>query len=134
MMKKVALVLLVIVLLGGAVAYYLFNKKPAQVEDIKSEAITASALVKAFEANEAEANKTYLNKVLDVSGVVQELSQNQDGQMVLVLASDDNPLSGVQCTMREAIAQVKVGDQLTIKGFCNGFVMTVILSDCIKTK
>ncbi|OJV50442.1 MAG: hypothetical protein BGO31_13835 [Bacteroidetes bacterium 43-16] len=134
MMKKIALVLLVIVLLGGAVAYYLFNKKPAQVEDIKSEAITASALVKAFEANEAEANKTYLNKVLDVSGVVQELSQNQDGQMVLVLAADDNPLSGVQCTMREAIAQVKVGDRLTIKGFCNGFVMTVILSDCIKTK
>lgn len=133
-MKKIALVILVLLLIGGSVGYYFFNKKPAQVEDIKSEAITATSLVKAFEADEAAANKQYLNKVMDVSGTVQEISQNQDGQMVVVLASDENPLSGVQCTMREAIANIKVGDQLTIKGFCNGFVMTVILSDCIQTK
>lgn len=132
-MKKIALVILVLVLIGGSVAYYFFNKKPAQVEDIKSEAITATNLVKAFERDEAAANKQYLNKVMDVSGTVQEISQNQDGQMVVLLASED-PLSGVQCTMREAIANVKAGDQLKIKGFCNGYVMTVILSDCIQTK
>lgn len=133
-MKKIALIVLALVLIGGSVAYYFFNKKPAQVEDIKSEAITATSLAKAFEENEAAANKQYLNKVMDVSGTVQEISQNQDGQMVIVLASDENPLSGVQCTMRESIANIKAGDQLTIKGFCNGFVMTVILSDCIQTK
>jgi hypothetical protein len=133
-MKKIALVILVLVLIGGSVAYYFFNKKPAQVEDIKSEAITATSLAKAFEADEAAANKQYLNKVMDVSGTVQEISQNQDGQMVIVLASNENPLSGVQCTMRESIANIKSGDQLTIKGFCNGFVMTVILSDCIAVK
>ncbi|RYE00373.1 MAG: hypothetical protein EOP54_00275 [Sphingobacteriales bacterium] len=133
-MKKIALVILLLVLIGGSVAYYFYNKKPAQVEDIKSEAITATSLVKAFEENEAAANKKYLNKVMDVSGTVQEISQNQDGQMVIILASEDNPLAGVQCTMRESIANIKTGDQLTIKGFCNGFVMTVILSDCIQTK
>lgn len=133
-MKKIALVILVLLLIGGSVGYYFFNKKPAQVEDIKSEAITATSLAKAFEENEAAANKQYLNKVMDVSGTVQEISQNQDGQMVIVLASDENPLSGVQCTMRKSIANIKAGDQLTIKGFCNGFVMTVILSDCIQTK
>jgi len=133
-MKKIALVILVLLLIGGSVAYYFFNKKPAQVEDIKSEAITATSLVKAFETDEAAANKQYLNKVMDVSGTVQEISQNQDGQMVVILASEENPLSGVQCTMRESIATIKAGDPLTIKGFCNGFVMTVILSDCIQAK
>lgn len=133
-MKKIAIVILVLALIGGSAAYYFFNKKPAQVEDIKSETITATNLSKAFEADEATANKQYLNKVMDVSGTVQEISQNQDGQMVVVLASDENPLSGVQCTMREPIPDIKTGDKLTIKGFCNGFVMTVILSDCIQTK
>lgn len=132
-MKKVSIIIFVLLLIGGGIGYYMFNKKPAKVEDIKAAAITADSLYGAFAANEAAANKTYLSKVFDVSGTVQEVSQNQDGQTVAILGVAADPLSGVQCTFRDKGVKLEVDQKAVVKGFCNGYTMTVILSDCILT-
>jgi len=130
-MKKVLYAVLIILALGGAVGFYLWNKAPAKVEDQKATPISADQLAQAFVNNEQQANATYLNKVLAVSGKVMEVNENQDGKTVITLEAAFDPTSGVQCTMRDNNFKPKVGDQVTVKGFCNAYTVVVILSDCI---
>lgn len=129
-MKKILIVLLVIILAGVAVGAYLWNKPRATVEDKKSVAVAADVLAKAFTDNEQQANATYLNQVLDVTGTVAEVTRNQDGKTVITLGVSD-PLSGIQCTMRDDHIKAAAGQSITIKGFCNGYTLVVLLSDCI---
>lgn len=126
------------VFLGALVAvaaaiYVVWNKPHATVDDVKGIRITAEALTDAFEKNEQGANSVYLNKVIEVSGKISEVSKNQDNKDVILLETSD-PLSGVQCTMRENGGRYQVGEEIAIKGFCNGYTMVVLLSDCIITK
>jgi uncharacterized protein YxeA len=130
LMKKILIVLLVVVLAAAGVGWYMWNKPPETVEGKKATAIDAETLSKAFTDNEQKANATYLNQVLDVTGTVTEVSKNQDGKTVVLLQVSD-PLSGIQCTMRDDQVKAAPGQSITIKGFCNGYTLVVLLSDCI---
>lgn len=130
LMKKILIALLIVVAAAAGIGVYLWNKPHEVVEDRKATAIAADALAKAFTENEQQANTTYLNQVLDVTGTVSEVSRNQDGKTVITLSVSD-PLSGVQCTMRDDKVNASVGQIMTIKGFCNGYTLVVLLSDCI---
>lgn len=130
-MKKVLLIILILVAGGVGIGLYMWNKAPAKVEDSKSSAISADDLAIAFTTNEQQANARYLNKVLDVSGTIAEVTKNQDGKTVITLGVASDPLSGVQCTMRDNDVKAEVGKSITIKGFCNGYTLVVLLSDCI---
>lgn len=133
-MKRKSLILLVLAagVLSVAVAVaVIWNKPHETVENKEGEKITAMALTEAFLSNEHQANAIYLNKVLEVSGRVAEISTNQDHSTVILLESDD-PFSGVQCTMKEDPG-VQEGEEITVKGFCNGYTTVVLLSDCIVT-
>jgi hypothetical protein len=131
MMKKILLILFVLAAVGIGAGVYLWNKAPAKVEDSQSSAISADDLAVAFTGNEQQANSKYLNKVLDVSGMITEVSKNQDGKTVIMLGVASDPLSGVQCTMRENDVKAEIGKPITIKGFCNGYTLVVLLSDCV---
>lgn len=113
-----------------AAVYFVWNKPHETVDDKKGIRITAEALAEKFEEDEQSANTTYLNQALEVSGIISEISQNQDGKDVILLESA-NPFSGVQCTLKEKISNHKEGDSITIKGFCHGYTLAVLLSDCI---
>ena len=131
MRKKV----LLFVLLGAiafviAVIAFVWNRAPETVDDKKAIQVSAESITVAYGGNEQQANAEYLNKVIEVNGKISELSKNQDGKDVVLLESSD-PLSGVQCTMRENGGKYIVGNAISIKGFCNGYTTVVLLSDCI---
>lgn len=130
--KTVLIVILVLAVAAIAAVAFVWNKPHETVDNKKGTAVTAEMLANAFIQNEQQANATYLNQVLEVTGTAEEVSTNQDGKTVILLKADD-PLSGVQCTMSES-QNVKQGDQLTIKGFCNGYTTVVLLSDCVMLK
>lgn len=120
-----------VVLIGAGIGVYLWNKPPAKVEDSKGIPISATELCKQFSANETQANQKYLNKAVEVTGTVGEISKNQDGATVAVLQGDD-PAMGVQCTMRDKNVVLSSGKTVTLKGFCSGNTMfDVLLTDCI---
>lgn len=133
-MKKWKIVLLVIVLgaiVGSVVAYRMWNKPHTMIEDVKTVTVTVSDITSAFEADEAKANETYLNKAITVTGSVSETEENQDGNLVVILAGDD-PMATVQCTMRDKGGDAVIGSTVTVKGFCNGSsLFGVLLSDCV---
>jgi hypothetical protein len=133
MSKKKWLLILVLVgvIVGVSVAVVMWNKAPDKVESSKGIPLTATQLCTEFGADEAAANQKYLNKALEVTGTVSEVSQNQDGIPVVILQGDD-PSMNVQCSMREKDVSVVVGKTITIKGFCSGSTMfDVLLTDCI---
>ena len=134
-MKKQAILftLLVGVIAVALAVVFVWNKPHKSVEGEKGLVITAEALAQAFENDEKAANDTYLSKILSVQGTVAEVTKNQDGKTVLLL-SVENPLSGIQCTMKEAENSYQSGQNVTIKGFCNGYTMVVLLNDCVEVK
>ena len=91
-------------------------------------------MVKAFQENEAEANKTYLDKVLLISGSVSATDQTQTGDRTLTLSSDD-PFSGVMVTLDSTeAAAINMNDKVTVKGFCKGFLSDVVITSAIVVK
>lgn len=128
--KKLLLLLAGVALLTAILIVYQWNKPHQSVSGKKGISLHAEALCKAYQEDESAANGRYLDQVLEVSGRVLSVEENQDGGKVVLLACEDE-LSGVQCTFRENSVSLKPGDRATIKGFCTGYAFTVLLSECM---
>ncbi len=129
--KLAGVAFILAVIIGGVIAYRMWNK---DFEDALSQdgiKVSAQDLYKAFETNEAEANKTYVGKVVEVSGTVSEL-QTDSAQRV-VLTFPDAMMGGIVVNIDkrhpEGIDELKVGENVVLKGFCSGFLMDVQVID-----
>ncbi len=130
MHKRTFLLVAAALIVGMGIGLYLWNKPRPKAEDQTGIPVSAETLYAAFNADEKAANHRYLAKVLQVSGRIAEISQNQDGHQVVLLQVAD-PLGGVQCTLREARPGIGLNQPITLKGFCNGFTTVVIVADCV---
>ncbi len=128
-MKKYFLfAFIILVVVGGAVAYYQYNKPVASIENKKPDVtLTANELLSAFEENEAAANQQYGEKIVQVRGRVSEVVSVEAGHKIFI--ETENPMSGVICEMEEGqeVSTIKPGDEVTIKGRCTGFLSDVVL-------
>ncbi len=130
-LKRVVIALSVILLIGIAAIVYLWNLPHKKVENVKGISISAAALTKEYAASEQAANAKYLNKAIEVSGIVSETDKNQDGGTMIILQTDD-PMAGIQCAMRDKTISIAKGQQVVIKGFCSGSGITgVSLTGCV---
>jgi hypothetical protein len=116
------------VLLATVIIYRMYNKKHRSVDDEQAVNATATELFRHYEADEAAANEMYLDKVVAVSGVIDHVTTNQSGNMIIVLTTG-NPPFGVSCTMERNELKVRSGMEATIKGICRGYLSDVILTD-----
>jgi len=137
-MKKIILSILVLALIGAAGTYYyafVYSKnRKFDMVNAEGTSIEAVALVKAFQENETEANKNYLDKVLVISGSVSATDQTQTGDRTLTLSSDD-PFAGVMVTLDSTEASlVNMNDKVTVKGFCKGFLSDVVITSAVIVK
>lgn len=135
-MKKLILPLLVLIAGGVAVGYYMWNKPPATVDRKTPDyTLDSQTLYADFQKNEDTANARYLGKVIQVTGVIQEIVPGEDLRMQVILETGDI-MSRINCVMEETHAQflqrnLKKGDTVTIKGFCTGMLDDVIIDRCI---
>ncbi|MCB0560905.1 MAG: hypothetical protein H6573_19535 [Lewinellaceae bacterium] len=134
-MKKLIGIGLLLALLGVGVGYFMYNKPHQNMEKAEADmTLESTALFSAFEANEAEANEKYLDKVIKISGTVKEVNTDEEGNISLTLESG-NELFGVICQMDNLTKQektdFKIGEQVTLKGICTGMLMDVVLVRCV---
>jgi tRNA_anti-like len=130
------LLCLVFTVLGLSIYAYLeFTRKPADL--INSDAVehsTASELTAFYINNEDSANKKYLGKVIEVTGTIVEI-ENQQDTLITVLLGDTVQESRVSCLIdKKHFAEAKnirKGDVVKIKGFCTGYLMDVELNRCV---
>jgi hypothetical protein len=131
---RTSIIILIIFIVGSfTVGYIIWNKPQRKVENEKGIEVTSAQLVKDYQANEAEANKKYLDKAIQVSGTVSDIKNDQDGNSTIMLASDD-VFAGVLCTLKEKPVNVTSGATITIKGICSGMLSDVRLREAVIVK
>ena len=128
--------ILIIVAIGGVVAYTMWNKPfkdPLEGDAVK---VTAVQLFNDFSTNEAAAQKKYVpeklgDKKVEVTGEISETGKNADGEIFYTLKTSDE-MFGVKCIMDkgEQVPNAKPGNAITVRGFCDGYNMDVIVNRC----
>jgi len=127
--KWVLIAVLVIGGTGAVIGYKMINKPHRNVEAAAAVSVAAVNIANEYETNETEANKKYLDKVLEVNGTITGVTKNQKEENVIALKGTD--MSGLLCTIEGSVTkQYKVGDVITLKGICTGYLTDVILVRC----
>jgi len=139
-MKKIIWFALAVVLIGIIIGIfmwlYAFRKADISVASKKADIeIKAADLLKNFTDNEDTANKTYLDKVVLVSGIIDKISE--DSTSVSIYIKNPEDMAGVMCGFNKAAidkSTLKKGDEIRIKGICTGYLMDVVLNKCALEK
>ncbi|MFP4366588.1 MAG: OB-fold protein [Bacteroidales bacterium] len=127
--KKIIRVLILLVvtgaLIGGGAGLYMFFMPQRNVQKLPVDyQVTASELTEEFLNDISSANHKYLSadgesRILEVSGTVARVSENYNGEKV-VLLKNDNDRAGVSATFTEetnsSVKDLEEGDVVTIKG------------------
>lgn len=130
----------IILIIAGVAGYKIWNKPfkdPLQGDAIK---VTAVQLFNDFSTNEVSAQKKYVpeevgNKKVEITGQINAIGKNEDGEIFYTLKTSDE-MFGVKCIMDkgEEISNAKVGDNIAVRGFCDGYNMDVIINRCKPVK
>lgn len=137
MYKKTILRLLVV--LTVLVCFWTYDalQKPV-VSDVSAMTSTnrleTDEILALFQGNEDKANATYTNKVIEVHGVIKEISF-LNHRKTIILASGKFKENFVICDMsplnETTTNTLLVGDTITLKGICKGYLLDLILLNCI---
>ena len=124
-MKKWMKVLLLAVgiglIAGLLLLYWIFNKPHRDVAKEMGITLSAQQLYDSFRTNEASANSQYLDKAIELTGTVADVSTNQEGQKVVNFSTND-PLVMINCTFKTDPGNLRAGDSITFKGICTGYI------------
>lgn len=129
-------VVMFIVLAAILAALYMYNLKHTDMAKAKPDfVITATALLKEFEDNEAAASAKYINKIVEITGTVATVKPAENNIVNISLVTESD-LSSVICTFAAISdpSSVKAGDAITLRGECSGFLMDVLLNNCVILK
>lgn len=113
--------------IASAYGYYMYNKPVAGLENQKPDySITPQKLLQDFQTSEETANSNYLNKVIELKGVIAKV----EGQNITLEVGDG--FAQVICEMKEgaSLDNVSKGQKVNVKGLCTGYLMDVILVNC----
>jgi hypothetical protein len=131
---KIVLVAVSAVAIAGVLfGLYMYNLKPQDLQKVKPDFIvTAPDLLKAFESDENAATAKYVNKVVEVSGTIQSVKPGENNALTISLNTGSD-LSAVICTLQgnSEPTNLGTGEQITIRGKCSGFLMDVLLNNCV---
>ena len=136
-MKKILSILILAAIIFGSIAYYFYQKSPTSTNALKADyQLTANDLFTEFERDETAANTKYLDKIIEVTGIVKESSSGASN--ILKVTLDGGGIAfGVICQMENAskiTKDFKEGDLVTFKGICTGMLMDVVLVRCVENK
>jgi hypothetical protein len=129
-------VVLFVALAGIGAGIYLFYLQHKDLGKAKPDfVITAVDLQKAFEDNETSATAKYVNKILEIEGEVESVKTGEANVLSVTIKSSSD-LSSVICTFPAVTdpAKFTAGSRVTVRGECSGFLMDVLMNNCVKVK
>lgn len=123
--KKFLITLLIGVVIAISIMLYMFNKPARDVQATETDfSYNSSEIVSEYLTDAKKANDKYLDeegnsKVLEITGIVSEVSEDfKKNRVVLLKAAEDK--AGVSATFtpttNDNVSKIKIGDQITIKG------------------
>jgi hypothetical protein len=133
MLKKILIFVVILIVAAAGVGYYMWNKPHRDVMDAKDiVSVSAQTIFDKYKADEAAANKMYLDSTIQVSGEVDTIEKNQTGMPVIVLKTTD-ALGRVRCTLKDSTSVPK-DKNIIIRGICQGYLMDVTITQAVQIK
>lgn len=130
----IPLILATFVIMG--IGLYLFDRGVQNIANKKADfELSADELFNEFDTDEATANEKYVEKIVVVEGVIEQIEKT-DSTAILTLSAEDAMIGGVNCDMQyvTSIENWKEGDKVSVKCICQGYLMNVIMNQCVKNK
>ncbi len=127
-------VVLIIVLAVAFIGVTLFNKPHINVsEQAPNLSVEAIKVLSDFQNDETKANSKYLEQIIQVTGVISELSLTKEKGVITLSGTDS--FGSVMCHLNaeenKKMEALKTGQTIAIKGICTGYLMDVILVKCV---
>jgi len=123
--KRGLIILALVIVVGGGIFLYMFLQPHRDVQATQTDfQLDAKEIVAEYLADYNAANEKYLqeegnSKVIEITGVVADISEDYNKQKVVLLKSLGEH-AGVSCTFTSETnrnaEKLKVGDKVTIKG------------------
>jgi DNA/RNA endonuclease YhcR with UshA esterase domain len=128
--KKIIIGVLVLGIVGSFIAYKVYNKPHVDVSEAAADiSISANAILQEFSTDETTANSKYLEKIIEVTGIISD-TKVEKGLGIITLETNDD-FGSVLCHLSEeatvSMSVLKQGQSITVKGICTGYLMDVIL-------
>jgi len=131
---KILIGFILMISVGLLIILNLYNKPHLNVKkeraDIK---LTAQNLIDDYQNDEVLANKNYVDKLVQVIGVVSEVSFDNGNSIITI--KDSNGQSSIMCNMQPEenlkVLKIKKDSVVTIKGICTGYLLDVIMVRCV---
>ncbi len=132
--RKIILFVILLTGLAGIIAgirfYNLRNKN--LLKEKPDFTITAEELRKEFESDEIASTSKFVNKIVEVTGVVSSIDKGENNALNVTLTTGSS-LSSIICTFsgNTDTSGLKAGQAVTLRGECSGFLMDVLLNNCV---
>lgn len=128
--KWLAAGIIVTLIISGIVyGFYQYNKPRDSAAAGKTDlSLEAGTILHDFETNESAATIKYLGKIIEVKGRVQAID-SVSGNFSVLLATGSSAL--INCAMTGPVPAVQLKEEIRIKGRCAGYMMDVMLVDCV---
>ncbi|MDX2248049.1 MAG: hypothetical protein SF052_14785 [Bacteroidia bacterium] len=120
--------------IGASAGIYMFNKPHEDVSSAQADySLSVDELFIAFSNDETASNEKFLNKIVEVKGVIGEKSDSPEGVTLILNAKGE--MFGVSCGFvgedAAPLKDISVGSEVTVRGICTGFLTDVNLARCV---
>ncbi|MBS1626508.1 MAG: YceI family protein [Bacteroidetes bacterium] len=128
MKKKIIISLLIIIVLSIIGVWYFVFYNPVHnrrsVENEKGITINAADLVKEFVTNEDSANKKYVNKTIQISGIVSNTVTDSISTTIFIATNDS--VNTISVRLIKNNTTIIKGSTVTVKGILTGFILNEV--------
>lgn len=123
-MKRILRILLIVILLGIAVAYYLYQK-PTELVSTGSpdyEYSIETVVEKGVSESDTLFNKMHVGKKVMLTGLINAKSIQKSGSTVFFETENENVIvaAAFDPSMNQALEDIKLGSKVEIMCICNG--------------
>jgi len=138
--KYAILIVLVLFIIGAGIGLKMFFKPHADINKMKTEfKVEATSLLAEFQKEENAATAKYSEKVLEISGKLVSRNQLPNGTNLLIL---EDEMAGISCQLdsnwatanQSVIQALEIGNPVTVKGVCKGYLMEIKVSPAVVVK
>ena len=130
--RVILFVVFFLALAGILTGLYFYNLKDPDLAKAKPDfTLSAAELQKAFEADETSATSKYVNRILEVTGKIRNVSPAKNNVVSISLETGSD-LSSVIATFPgiNDPSAFRAGEEISFRGKCSGFLMDVLLNNC----
>lgn len=129
LVRKLLVAGLVLIVVGGAAAWYMFTKTFEDTATAKADyTVNAVDLIKEFKQNDSTSNKKYAEKIITVNGKITSI-ESADTTLNVKMADTTGSyiIFAFQQQDFEQVKKLKEGVNVSVKGSCSGGAYSEIL-------